>query len=87
MDLAPADKLPRVCAVRDVDGTLVYAEGLQTLLLVVLHGFRDSLLLLISEIGFCQGNDVLQVEFSSRHVELDLESVPLGVPKDVLVQK
>ena len=57
------------------------------MLLVVLHSFFNSLLLHISEIGFRHGDDVLQVELSIRHVDLDLESVPPGVPKDVLVQK
>jgi len=64
----------------------VDAEGFQTLLLVVLHGFCNSLLLLISEIGFRHGDDVIQFELGIRHVDLDLESVPLGVPKDVLMQ-
>jgi len=47
------------------------------------------LLLLISEIGFSYGDDVIRVEISIRHVDLDdeSESVPLRVPKDVLMQK
>jgi len=57
------------------------------LLLAVLYGFCNSLLLLISEIGFRHGDDVLQVKLGIRHVDLDLELVPPGVPKDVLVQK
>jgi len=66
--------------------TPVDAEGFQTLLLVVLHGFCNSLLLLISEIGFRHGDNVLQVELGIRHADLDLESIPPGVPKDVLMQ-
>ena len=57
------------------------------MLLIVLHGFGDSLLLLILEIGFRHRDDVLLIELASRHVDLDLGSVPLGVPKDVLMQK
>ena len=64
----------------------VYAKGPQALLLVILHGFSNSLLLLILEIGFRHGDDVLLIKLRSRHVDLDLESVPLGVPKDVLMQ-
>ena len=80
--------LPRCqqCFLLDHLTTPVDTEGFQTLLLVIFHGFCNSLLLLISEIGFCHGDDILQVEFGSRHVDLDLESVPPGVPKYVLVQ-
>ena len=56
-------------------------------MLVILHGFCNRLLLLISEIGFRHGDDVLQVELDICHVDLDLESVPPGMPKDVLMQK
>ena len=75
----------RQCLLLDLLATPVYAEGFQTLLLVVFHSFCNTLLLLIFEIGFCHRDDVLQIEFSSRHV--DLELVSLGVPKDVLMQK
>ena len=58
------------------------------MLLVVFHGFRNSLLLLVLEIGFRHGDDVLLIELGSRHVDLDTDfRVPLGVPKDVLMQK
>ena len=59
--------------------TPVYAEGLDTLLLVILHSLRNSLL--IFEASFCHGDDVLQVELGSRHVDLDLESSPIGRAK------
>jgi len=58
-------------------------EGFQALLLIFLHG----LLLFISQIGFRHGDNVLQVKIGVRHVDLNLEYVPPGVPKDVLVQK
>jgi len=77
----------RQCFLLDHLATLVYAEGFETLLLVFLHGFRNSLLLLIPEISFRHGDDVLQVELGSRHIDLDLGIVPPGVPKDVLMQK
>ena len=63
----------RQCFFLDHLTTPVDAEGSQTLLLVVLHGFCNNLLLLIFEIGFCHGDDVLLIELSSRHVDLDLE--------------
>ena len=80
--------LPRCqqCILLDHFAAPVHAEGPQALLLVILHGFSNSLLLLILEIGFHHGDDVLLIKLRSRHVDLDLESVPLGVPKDVLVQ-
>jgi len=59
----------------------VDAKGLQILLLVILHGFCNSFLLLILEIGFRHGDDVFQIELSSRHVDLDLESCPTGHAK------
>ena len=77
----------RQCFHLDHLTTPVDTEGFQTLLLVVLHSFCNSLLLLISEIGFRHGDDVLQVKLGIQHVDLDLESVPLGMPKDVLMQK
>jgi len=77
----------RQCFFMDYFATPVDAEGLQSLLLVILHGFCNSLLLLIFKIGFRHGDDVLQVELGSRHVDLDLELLPPGMPKDVLVQK
>jgi hypothetical protein len=46
----------------------------------------NSLLLLILEVGLRHGDDVLLIEVRDRHVDLDLESVPPGVPKDVLMQ-
>ena len=81
--------LPRrwQCILLDHFAAPVYAEGPQALLLVILHGFSNSLLLLILEIGFRHGDDVLLIKLSSRHVDLGLESVPPGVPKDVLMQK
>jgi len=60
----------RQCFFLDYFATPVDAEGLQTLLLVILYGFCNSLLLLISEIGFRHGDNVLQVELGSRHVDL-----------------
>ena len=77
----------RQCFLLDHFAAPIYAEGLETLLLVILHSLHDSLLLLIFEASFCHGDDIFQVKLSSRHVDLDLESVPLGVPKDVLMQK
>ena len=59
----------------------VNTEGPQTLLLVILHGFCNSLLLLILDIGFCHGDDVFLIELGSRHVDLDLESGPIGRAK------
>jgi len=76
----------RQCFLLDHLATPVDAEGFQTLLLVVLHSFCNSLLLLISEIGFRHRDNVLQVEIGIRHVDLDLEFIPLGMPKDVLMQ-
>ena len=61
--------------------TPVHAEGPQALLLVILHGFSNSLLLLILEIGFRHGDDVLLIKLRSRHVDLDLESCPTGRAK------
>ena len=75
------------CFLLDYFAAPVDTEGLQTLLLVILHSFSNSLLLLISEIGFRHRDDVLEVEIGIQHVDLDLELVLLGVPKDVLVQK
>ena len=66
----------RQCFLLDHLATPVYAEGFQTLLLVILHGFRNSLLLLIFEISFRHGDDILQVEIASSHVDLDLEFCP-----------
>jgi len=81
--------LPRCqqCFLLDHLATPVDTEGFEALLLVLLQGFCHSLLLLIPEIGFGHWDNVLQVEIGIRHVDLDLEYVPLGVPKDVLVQK
>ena len=53
--------------------TPVYDEGFETLLLVILHSLRNGLLLLIFEASLCHGDDVLQVELGSRHVDLDLD--------------
>ena len=73
----------RQCFLLDHFTTPVDAERLQTLLLVVLYGFCNSLLLLISDISFRHGDDILQVEIASRHVDLGLESsVAPGFPKD-----
>ena len=77
----------RQCFLLDHFATPVYAEGLETLLLVILHSLHKSLLLLIFEASFCHGDDVLQVKPSSQHVDFDLAFVPLDVPKDVLMQK
>ena len=77
----------RQCFFLDHLAAPVYAEGLETLLLVILHGLSNSLLLLIFEATFRHGDGVLQIEIASCHVDLDLEKVPLGVPKDVLMQK
>ena len=65
----------------------VNTEGFQTELLVLLHSFCHSLLLLILEISLRHGDDVLCVELSIGHVDLVDRSVPMGVPKDVLMQK
>ena len=72
--------LPRCwqCFFLDHFATPVYAEGLETLLLVILHSLRNGLLLLIVEASFCHGDDILQIELGSRHVDLDLESGPTG---------
>jgi hypothetical protein len=45
------------------------------------------LLLLISEISLGYSNHVFHVEISVGHVDLDDRSVPLGMPKDMLMQK
>ena len=66
----------RQCFLLDHLATLVDTKGFQALLLVLLHGFCHSLLLLISEIGFRHGDDVFQVKLGIHHVELDLESGP-----------
>ena len=71
----------RQCFFLDHHATPVYAEGHETLLPVILYSLRNSLLLLIFEAGFCHGDDVLQVELGSRHVDLDLESGPIGRAK------
>ena len=82
-------KLPRSrqCFFLDYFATPVDAEGLQTLLLVVLHGFCNSL--------FCSSlrlDSVTGMTFSKSNLVVDmsiliLNLVPLGVPKDVLMQK
>ena len=54
----------------------VHAEGPQALLLVILHGFSNSLLLLILEIRFRHGDDVLLIKLICRHDDLDLEFCP-----------
>ena len=77
----------RHCILLDHFAAPIYTEGPQALLLVILHGFSNSLLLLILEIGFHHGDDVVLIKLSSQHVDLDLEFVPPGVPKDVLMQK
>ena len=61
--------------------TPVYAEGLQALQLVFLHSLGNSLLLLILEISFCHGDDVLLIKVRDRHVDLDLEPCPTGRAK------
>jgi len=71
----------RQCFLLDHLATPIDTEGFQTLLLVVLHFFRNSLLLLISEIGFRHRDDVLQIELGIRHIDLDLESGPIGRAK------
>ena len=76
----------RQCILLDHLATPVYAERPQALQLELFHGLGNSLLLLILEVGLCHGDDVLLIEVRDRHVDLDLESVPLGVPKDVLMQ-
>ena len=77
----------RQCFLLDHLTTPVDTEGFQAKLHVVLHVLCHSLLLLISEIGVRHGDNVLQVEIGVRTVVLDLESVPPGMPKDVLMQK
>ena len=62
----------RQCFLLDYLATPVDAEGFQTLLFVVLHSFCNSLILLISEVGFRHGDDILQVEIGIRHVDLEL---------------
>ena len=69
------------CFLVDHFAAPVDAEGPQTLLLVILHGFCNSLLLLILEIGFHHGDEVLLIKLSSRHVDLDLDSGPTGRAK------
>jgi hypothetical protein len=64
----------------------VHAEGFQTELSVFLHSPLHSLLLFFSEIGFRHVNDIVCVKISSSHVDF-VDSVPPGVPKDVLIQK
>ena len=71
----------RQCFLLDHLATPVYAEGLETLLLIILHSLRDSLLLLIFEAISRHGDDVLQVELSIQHVDPDLESSPTGRAK------
>jgi len=71
----------RQCFFLDYFAAPIDAERPQTLLLVVLHGFRNSLLLLILEIGFRHGDDVFLIELSSRHVDLDTDSCPTGRTK------
>ena len=71
----------RQCLLLDHLATPVYVEGLETLLLVILHSLRNSLLLLIFEASFRHGDNILQVELGSRHVDLDLESGPTGRAK------
>ena len=77
----------RQCLLLDYFAAPINTEGLQTLLLVILRSFCNSFLLLISEIGFHHRDDILDVEISIRHVDLDLDLVPPGMPKDVLMQK
>jgi len=62
-------------------------EGFEAELLVFFHSACHSLLLLIPEISLRHNNDVFCVKLSSRHFDLDNRFVPLGVPKDVLMQK
>ena len=64
----------RQCFLLDHFTAPIDAEGSQTLLLVILHGFCNSLFLLILEIGFRHRDGVLLIEFGSRHADLDLES-------------
>ena len=71
----------RQCFFLDHFATPVYAEGHETLLLVILHSIRNSLLLLILEASFCHWDDVLQVELGSRHVDLDFDFCPTGRAK------
>jgi hypothetical protein len=77
----------RQCIFLDHFAAPVYAERLQALLLELFHSLGNSLLLLILEVSFRHGDDVVLIEVRDRHVDLDLESVPLGVPEDVLMQK
>ena len=51
----------------------IYAEGFQTKLPVFLHSPLHS-------------NDIIRVEIRSSHVDLVDRDVPLGMPKDVLMQ-
>ena len=66
----------RQCFLLDHLATPVDTEGFQALLLVLLQGFCHSLLLLISDIGLCYWDNVLQVEIGVLHVDLDLEYGP-----------
>ena len=77
----------RQCFFLDHLATPIYAEGLETLLLVILYSLRNSLLLLIFEASFGHGDDVLQVKLNSRHVDLDIESGPTGRAKRCVDEK
>jgi len=80
--------LPRQRQIMLLDNfpTPVYAEGFQTELSVFHHSPLHSLLLFFSEISFYHANDVVRVEIKSSHVDF-VDSVPLDMPKDVLMQK
>jgi len=71
----------RQCFLLDHLATPVYAEGLETLLLVILDSLCNSLLLFIFEISFRHWDDILQVEIASLYVDLGLESGPTGRAK------
>ena len=82
-------KLPRHRQILLLDNfpAPVHTEGFQAKLPVFLHNSLHGLLLFISEISFCHSNDIVCVELSSSHVDLVDILVPLGLPKDMLMQK
>jgi len=57
------------------------------MLMVNMQANTRSVTLLILEINLHHSNDIFYVELSMSHVDLVDRSVPLGVPKDVLMQK
>jgi len=77
----------RQCFLLDHFTAPVDTEGSQTLLLVILDGFRNSLLLLILGIGFRHRDNILLIKLNSRHVDLDIESDPTGRAKRCVYAK